>query len=450
VSPQVLIALTIAFGISLLFGYAIAGSLLVSLPRQYTWTLAPGIGLALCSFIFFLFRRPVLTVESVLVIVTVWYLYRRRKDFANPHSLGRLPAISVILACLMGLAAAELMLNVERGPHGGFDAWGFWNTHARFLVRDGANWRSNIQYSPHSDYPLLTPAIAARFWRFAGHEVPDAGALAGIVLSLTGVTLLAVTLSELRGASFGVLSAVVLLSTPFYLEHSASQYADVPLSFFILATIGLLCLYGERYPDKKVLVLAGFMAGCAGWTKNEGLIFIAVVCAVLMLPMFRTRLKPLQRFLAFSAGLAFPLVTIGIFKATVLGRNYWLEGQSNNVAKIFDLSRHSTILHSYLSQFVSFGNWTFSPLIPLALFVVFHGVDRRVLRSFGWASGVAIVALLFLGYYYVYLVSPNDLQEHLDTSLNRLLLHVWPSILLLAGLLCRAPHVSDKGAAAPQ
>lgn len=70
----------------------------------------------------------------------------------------------------------------------------------------------------------------------------------------------------------------MLLGTPFLIRHGASQYADVPLGYFILATLVCFSLY-----DRSVgggagpLALARLMAGFADWTKNEGLFFVPIV-----------------------------------------------------------------------------------------------------------------------------------------------------------------------------
>jgi len=52
---------------------------------------------------------------------------------------------------------------------------------------------------------------------------------------------------------------------------AASQYADVPLAFFCLATLVLLCLADRQEKGRHgFLVLAGLACGMAAWTKNEG------------------------------------------------------------------------------------------------------------------------------------------------------------------------------------
>src|SRR5262245_5220819 len=47
--------------------------------RQVAWVFAPGIGAGICSLIFFLFRRPMFTVEFALfaVLFVAWLRYRR-------------------------------------------------------------------------------------------------------------------------------------------------------------------------------------------------------------------------------------------------------------------------------------------------------------------------------------------------------------------------------------
>jgi hypothetical protein len=65
------------------------------------------------------------------------------------------------------------------------------------------------------------------------------------------------------------------------------------------------------------------------------------------------------------------------------------------------------------------------------------GLDRSVLRSFSWRAGVAIIAILQLGYFVIYVITPLELTYHLNSSLDRLLMHVWPGCLLLAGMAAR-------------
>src|SRR5438067_7869458 len=151
----------------------------------------------------------------------------------------------------------------------------------------------------------------------------------------------------------------------------------------------------------------------------------------------RMNSKVSRRLLAFASGLALPLMTIVLFKSTTLGRNYLIEYQHDTFAKILDFSRHRLILQNVVTTFISFGGWWISPLIPLLLFILFWGVDWKIVRNGGWTMAVMIIGILLSGYYFVYLVTPLDLAWQLDSSLKRLFIQVWPSALLLAGLVCR-------------
>ena len=56
------------------------------------------------------------------------------------------------------------------------------------------------------------------------------------------------TLGVLRGKAQALLAGTLLLGTASFVALSAALYGDVPLSFYILATLALLCLQ-DRYPD---------------------------------------------------------------------------------------------------------------------------------------------------------------------------------------------------------
>jgi hypothetical protein len=372
------IALIIALAVSTFLGYSLTTSLLPSnLPRRWIWVLAPAAGFGLSSFVAFLFRRPMFTVESFLVLVCliVWVKRRRIAGFSLPFLSSRSwrpPALSLALMGALGLAMAGMMIQVYRLPHAAWDGWAIWNSHARLIYRDGQQWENKIQYTFHADYPEFTPMIAARFWRYLGHEVPEAGAVVGVLLGLSAVALLGMAVSELRGSTPGLLLALTLLATPSYLEHASNQYADIPLAFFILSTVALICLHSEQErADGRLLVLAGFMAGCAGWTKNEGLLFIVAVCTVLLLPSLTDRSVISRRFVPFFAGLLLPLAVIIFFKATIAPQNDIIGAQSYEraILRTSDINLHSTILKNFGTNFWVFGRWSLSPMLRLFAFI---------------------------------------------------------------------------------
>jgi hypothetical protein len=444
-SPDVLFAWLAACAISALIGY-FAVSLLwpPGVSRSLIWAFATPVGLGVSAFIFFLFRRPLFTVDALLLIVlaAVWFVrWRLQGGSWSALKNWRPSATTVLLACALGSVIPGLIYQVSRMPHGDWDAWAIWNSHARYLYRDGPDWQSGIQNTYHPDYGLLIPSLHARLWRYAGGETPEAGGMLGVVWTLASVALLAATLRELKGKPLAALLALTLLTTPFYLEHGVVQYADIPLAMYFLCVTALMCLHSWKEPDKPgLLVLAGFCTGCAGWTKNEGLLFIAATCAVLLLPIFVKPGTTLRRLGAFMAGLALPLAVITFFRLWISPPNdifanlYYAE----TVGKLLDPARYLSILRYFFATMWTFGAWKINPALPVLLFVGLRGLDSRAMRDRAWISSVGIYAIVLAGYFSIYVITPMDLEWHLDSSLNRLFLQLWPAVLLLLGLISKA------------
>src|SRR5262249_34827485 len=149
-------------------------------------------------------------VAFILLAALAW----RRKNFsiARPKLLA--PAMLVVLfSGSLGIAMAGMMIRIDRIPHGDWDGWAIWNAHARFLFRDGQNWQRDISYTFHPDYPLLVPSTTARTWRYLGREVPEAGAVAGMIFGLSTIAVLTVTLLETRDLSVAMMMGLMLIST---------------------------------------------------------------------------------------------------------------------------------------------------------------------------------------------------------------------------------------------
>jgi hypothetical protein len=400
--------------------------------------LTPGIGAGVCAFVFFIFRRPMFTVELVLFVCGVVLLWRKRAAFKE-MKVSDFRVLAFLLPAVT-IAIISVSLCEDRLPNGGWDGWAIWNWEARLLYRAGANWRQYLPLAFHGDYPLLVPSTTARFWRYMGAEVPDVGAFLGILLALCSIAVLALTLTQLRSRMVASVMCLTLLGTPSYLYWASAHYADIPLSFFFLGTLALIAIHFESKPeqgDLRMLGLAGFLAGCAGWTKNEGILFIVAVAAALLVPVFRYRREALTRFKAFGAGAALPVLIITFFKLTNNVSNYVVAYKEGKLQRMFDLGRHFMIWDYVARYLFSFGAWSISPLIPLIAFVLLTGVHRSIFANYGWRTIVTILLIVCAGYYWVYLTTPVDLKWHLESSLDRLFLQLWPSVLLLAGLVCQ-------------
>ncbi len=98
------------------------------------------------------------------------------------------------------------------------------------------------------------------------------------------------------------------------------------------------------------------------------------------------------------------------------------------------------ILSAYADQLINFGGRQPNPLYLLALYPFLLGVRVRAGDRAGALTSAVALALLALGYFVIYLISPHDLNWHLSNSLDRLLLQLWPSFVFTYFSLVRKPE----------
>jgi hypothetical protein len=408
------------------------------------------LGLASCSYFIGLFLcgapgRGFCWVESTALAslgLVLWLAPGRRTPrrtivSAPPYgTLLRLVFLAALISALLGIAG---MFAVE--PYGDWDAWNIWTMRARFLFRSGPAWRN--AFAPifaHPDYPLLLSGAIARSWTWLGGEQARIPQFLAAAFTLLGAGLLTAGVARLRGSNQGWLAGLSLLGTVFYLVRGASMYADVPLSFYFLAAILLLALYDAgRHSAPGLLVLAGLAAGLAAWTKNEGILFLAVTLFV------RTGLAwrraggrgALREAGALLAGAAPVVAVVVLFKVAVTAENDLAAGQSWHtlLPRLTDVSRSVFILKSFLGSLWHVGK-ALVVILPLACLLAGGAPDRRR----GLLPGLAgILGAMLIGYFFVYLATPNDLKWHVPTSIDRLLIQLWPSMLLAAFLYLGDP-----------
>jgi hypothetical protein len=456
----------IALGVSLVISTAI-GTLLVWLawphaaaPGRWPLLLAlgtvSGAGLsAVLLFVWMLAFGPTqgfaLAESGIAIVVAAVAIGHRRAGAIKrsappePHLPSRLlrllvPAFAVILVA----AAVTFATLLRQNPHGGWDAWMNWDLRARMIYRGGETWRMAFSTTfpwSHPDYPLLVPSLVVRSWLYAGGETLVGPALVAATFTFGTVVLLAAALAALRRPSQGLVAGMVLLTTPFFILHGTSLYADVPVGCFFLATLVCLALDG-RYggATRRFAVLAGAAAGLAMWTKNEGLMFVPVVGAAILLSGSAGRWPAVRRRLVgFGLGLLPMLLVVASFKLRLAPRNDLIA--TLGVERISDLQRYYLTLRQYITHLASFGNNGFISATGLLLvYLLATGIGRQEADR-AWTRVAAIVlALMLAGHYAVFVAMAYDLPRLLNSSLDRLLLQLWPSALFLLFMVVHPPE----------
>jgi hypothetical protein len=460
-----------AFLLPVVMGMALIGAVWTPSRRPspsllLTGPLALGLGLGLSAAAFFAWLAgggrpglPFLGVELALAALLVAVcVTRARMTAGNAAELadarpGAPPATRRPVLVFLGLAAASAAAAFAAqslsSPHGGWDAWMTWNMRARFMFRGGDDWRA--AFSPlapwsHPDYPFVLPALVARSWAYLGDETTAVPILTAALFAAATTALLYGALRALRSPEQGALGLIVLLGTQFFVTHGASQYADVPLAFFVLATLVLLCLQ-DRVPGQRapLLALAGLAAGLAACTKNEGLLFLvalAVARVASVVPSSGWRAAVVEAgFLGLGAGPA--LLVLAYFKAGLAPPNDLLSAQSlaAGLGRLTEASRYAAVLRGFRETIAGFGaNGLPNPLWLLFVYLISVGVAAREARRPGVRTAVLALGLMLAAHFLLFLIVPGDMPRLLASSLDRLILQLWPGAVLTYFLAACTPE----------
>jgi len=187
--------------------------------------------------------------------------------------------------------------------------------------------------------------------------------------------------------------------------------------------------------------LAGMAAHAGGWRKafkRTGWFLAGALPVLMIVVYFKTRLSPTNDIMA------------GVSLAAAS-------------AKLIDWGRYAEIARAFFITGIAFTQgvidirvgMTLNPgAVSVLLLVVYLGLTG--IRIDGKDRGcvfqaAAVLVLTLAGYFFVYVMTPLDLNWHLMTSLNRLFLQLWPSsvflVFMAAGIRETSPATGKPEAA---
>jgi hypothetical protein len=396
---------------------------------------AAGIGVTSC--LFFVCRVTVpgmpklaLLIESAILVWLVYEVWRKR-DRSPRTSAGESSPFTLLLTLAMLVAlsvATSAMADAwEANPQGGWDAWSIWNLRARFLAvgtQPQRAWSGELTWT-HPEYPLLTSAFIARCWAYAGSIADAAPIAASYSFFIALIAILTGGLAAWRSRSLGLLCGLVLLASPSFLREVSAQYADIPLACYSAGATMLLLL------DRPLI--AGLFAGLAAWTKDEGILFLAVFLTV-------TAILRHKQISQAAAGAIPGAALTAIFKLALAPRVSVVfgGGVSALIRRAADPGRIGQVLSAFAHEFGAMRPGWYHPILPLIALVIALRYDRA--RRPDLLLAGAIPAATLVGSLIVFLITPFDLQWQLQTALGRVIVQVWPSLLLFAFAGLRTPE----------
>lgn len=240
----------------------------------------------------------------------------------------------------------------------------------------------------------------------------------------------------------GLLAGLILLTVGSFIERGAGQIADVPIGLYYLTTIITYCIFHfENEKSLHYIFLAGIMAGLSTWTKNEGILFLIIV----ILTRFLMRLEHgnlsgfLKELSVFLCGSAPMIILLIFFKIKFAPPNDIIAGQNfeMTLSRLFDFSRYIEVGKSFILEFYYLVHY-YVILIPL--FIIFWGFSSSKQNKRAIQNTMNILIFMIVGYFFVYIITPKELNSHLNRSLDRLFLHLFPSAIFLFFMAIATPN----------
>jgi len=407
-------------------------------------SLGVGLGLGISSILYFLILQVApgrISIRGIQIILAtnllIFTAIRERNRKWNGVYLPRLSGLQWGLACTALIAFVISILTffntIVSRPQGEYDAWSIWNRAARFIYRDPENWQATL--SPdiaalgHADYPLLVPLNVAWGWETLGGETLKVPMAQSALFTFAIILLMFSSLAVTRTIGQASLASAVLMASSGFILNGTNLTADIPLMFFIFASVVLMYLFSLNR-NSTLLVLSGFMAGLAGWTKNEGLLFMAIspIAVIIVFPK-----KMSLPFLYYLAGMAIPLAIILYFKS-MTPPNDLINSGNSLIEKVKDVSRYWIILKSLSTVILD------AHVIVFTIYTVIMQSHPNHSSKQGIYTVATLLILQLLGYYAIYVITPNDLAWQLVTTQNRLIMHIIPPGLFLCFNIAADPE----------
>ena len=142
----------------------------------------------------------------------------------------------------------------------------------------------------------------------------------------------------------------------------------------------------------------------------------------------------------FAIGVLPILAVLFLFKLKIPSTNELLTGQSMDtiLARLTDFTRYLMIGKSFILFFYDKLARQWLIILPIYFFLL--GKTKQHVNEESIKTAVLIVLFMLVGYFFIYLITPLNLAWHLKTSIWRLFLQLWPTIIFSFFLVAATPE----------
>jgi hypothetical protein len=383
---------------------------------------------------------PSRNVLAIIGILTLASLLVMKKN----HRLVRIkiPAIDwekgdgwIIAPSLVMLMGLVMIVTVAlSSPLSEWDAFAIWGFKAKVLTHEALRPTPayfhdlTLSYS-HLDYPLMVPFLTAGAYAAMGTVDDQIGKLASVFLDVLIVPMVYLGLRwKLRRLPAACLSAILAM-LPVMFRYGGVGCADLPLAMFYAGSIFSTAKWIDRQQWKD-LILAILFSAFVAFTKNEGMVLALINGAVILgFELWGGRRRVWGGAAAFFTGLLAMDAAWLIWSRNLPRTHEDYGSKLLSSALVTHLPGLKEIIPAMLVQTIEFPVW--------GLLWIMAGV----LALLGWRALARpcvlalwiLLGLQLLSYALAYSVTPWDLASLMPITMDRLLLHTVPAVILLAG-----------------
>jgi hypothetical protein len=350
----------------------------------------------------------------------------------------------------LGVALVSNRVTARAWPEGTWDAVAIWNVKARFLFRgfeQVPQLLKLVDATAHPNYPLLLPGAVAAQWSFAGGEQLATGHLTCLLVVLGLGLLVAAVVADAGWPALGAAAAALVWGNQMLLKWASAQVADVLVAYLFFGALAVLAshLRGGLGPPLPPL-LGGAFVGLLGWSKNEGVVMAAILLGLAVLWLLAERTE----WSAFGARVrrvvlpvvcsalpgALALLSFKLVWAPESGLDTFLQGSPWQ--RVSSLERWWIPVREIVKRLIPLGagaGWSVVwPTLLGGVALLAALLHRRSPPALlYWAAAILSVIASWVP---IYVVTPYGQMWHIQSSIDRLYLQVFPAAVaaLLLGL----------------
>lgn len=327
-----------------------------------------------------------------------------------------------------------------------WDPIAMWFLKAKTFYLSKGVWSNNFYFTSgfeysNKPYPIGLPLIIAGFYKLA-KQINDqliqfyfVNFYLNLVFLFIGF--IKTQLNKLTNISHLIIT-LILFCLPNFMIYAHSGYADMIISLNITLATSLFILFLEEkdiHNKFGYLILNLIVSSFGIFIKNEAIPFWIMVNALSFFIYFKFAFKNKEKILLFlSKTIIFILNTAVILLPIILWEFYKkkinMPFYLDNAQIITPLAKIKMIVFHFMDEFL---RTTYYSIVSISVFIIliFQSIKLFLDSKFDKLIPFILILIQLAIYGYVYLITTVPLKLQLDSSFERLFLHILPALYIV-------------------